>query len=105
MPRIAFTINLDPAADPAEYKRRHDEIWPEMVEALRRAGARNYDIFLYGTTLFATLETDDFALTCAALAQDATNARWQEHMRDIITINVDPDTGCPKLLPRMFHMD
>lgn len=105
MPRIAFTINLRPDADPAEYKRRHDAIWPEMVTALREAGIRNYDIFLHGTTLFATLEVDDFEEMRQALAQDATNARWQEYMRDMIDFDLDPATGFPKLLPQMFHMD
>ena len=105
MPRIAFTINLDPAADPAEYKRRHDEIWPEMVESLRHAGVRNYDIFLHGSTLFATFETDDFAETFEKIRGSEVNARWQAYMRDMITIPTDPATGYPKLLPQMFHMD
>ncbi|MCC6756058.1 MAG: L-rhamnose mutarotase [Solirubrobacterales bacterium] len=105
MPRIAFTINLDPAADPAEYKRRHDEIWPEMVASLRNAGVRDYDIFLHGSTLFASFETDDAAKTFEAIRGSAVNARWQEYMRDMISIPTDPATGNPKLLPHMFHMD
>jgi len=105
MQRIAFTINLSPAADPAEYKRRHDDIWPEMVAALRGAGIRNYNIFLHNSTLFAAFETDDFDKTRQILAQDATNARWQEYMRDMIGFDLDPATGFPKLLPQMFHMD
>lgn len=105
MPRIAFTINLRPDADPVEYKRRHDEIWPEMVAALRGAGIRNYDIFRHGSTLFATLEVDDFARMREILAEDATNARWQQYMKDLIGFDLDPDTGFPRLLPLMFHMD
>ena len=27
-----------------EYKRRHDDIWPEMIDVLRLAGIRNYSI-------------------------------------------------------------
>ena len=42
MQRIAFTITLRPGADPAEYERRDDEIWPEMAAALRAAGIHNY---------------------------------------------------------------
>jgi L-rhamnose mutarotase len=37
MPRIAFTTTLHAGADPVEYKRRHDGIWPEMLDALRGA--------------------------------------------------------------------
>ncbi len=105
MPRIAFTITLNPGADPVEYKRRHDEIWPEMLAALRGAGIHNYSIFLHGSTLFAYLECDDFARMAATLASDPVNARWQEYMRDMITIEGDPETGFAKLLPEMFHMD
>ncbi|MDP9373165.1 MAG: L-rhamnose mutarotase, partial [Chloroflexota bacterium] len=60
MQRIAFLIDLKPGADPVEYKRRHDEIWPEMLDALRDAGIRNYSIFLHGRQLFAYLEVEDF---------------------------------------------
>jgi L-rhamnose mutarotase len=39
--------------------RRHQEIWPAMVEALRSAGISNYSIFRHGLTLFGYFETDD----------------------------------------------
>jgi L-rhamnose mutarotase len=105
MQRIAFIINLEPGADPAEYKKRHDEIWPEMLAALRGAGIQNYSIFRDGSKLFAYLEVDDLARMQRALADDATNARWQEYMRDMIRLDVDPSTGLLRLLPEMFHMD
>jgi L-rhamnose mutarotase len=105
MQRIAFTINLNPGADPAEYKKRHDEIWPEMLAALRAAGIRNYSIFLDGSKLFAYLEVEDVERMKQALARDPTNARWQEYMRGLITLDVDPATGFSRLLPEMFHTD
>ena len=105
MQRIAFTITLKPGADPTEYKRRHDEIWPEMAAALRAAGIRNYSIFRHGSTLFAYLEVEDFDRMRQTLATDATNARWQAYMRDMIEIDVDPATGFARLLPEMFHLD
>ena len=105
MQRIAFTIALKPGADPVEYKRRHDELWPEMADALRAAGIRNYSIFLDGSKLFAYLEVDDFERMTRELARDPTNARWQEYMRGMIDLDLDPATGFPRLLPEMFHMD
>jgi hypothetical protein len=42
-----------------EYKRRHDEIWPEMVQVLKESGIRNYSIFRHGLTLFGCFETED----------------------------------------------
>ncbi len=105
MQRIAFTIALKAGADPAEYKRRHDEIWPEMVAALRAAGIRIYSIFRHGSTLFAYLEVEDLDRMRRTLATDPTNARWQVYMRDMIAIDVDPATGFARLLPEMFHLD
>ena len=105
MQRIAFIIRLRPGTDPVEYKRRHDEIWPEMLAALRGAGMHNYSIFRDGSTLFAYLEVDDLKRMRAALADDPVNARWQAYMRDMIDHDVDPETGGLRLLPEMFHMD
>ncbi len=105
MQRIAFLIDLKPGADPVEYKRRHDEIWPEMLDALRDAGIRNYSIFLHGRQLFAYLEVEDFGRMARTLASDPANARWQEYMRPMIDIAIDPRTGFARLLPEMFHMD
>jgi L-rhamnose mutarotase len=105
MHRHAFIIRLKPGADPVEYKRRHDEIWPEMLAALRGAGLHNYSIFLDGSTLFAYVEVEDPERARQTLAADPTNARWQEYMRDMIDHDVDPETGGLRLLPEMFHMD
>jgi L-rhamnose mutarotase len=105
MQRIAFIINLKPGADPVEYKRRHDEIWPEMLAALRNAGMHNYSIFRDGSKLFAYLEVDDLAQMRQIQANDPVNARWQAYMRDLISVDLDPETGAARLLPEMFHMD
>ena len=60
MERVGFTMRLLPGQE-AEYRRRHAAVWPEMLDALRAAGARDYSIFIHGDDLFAYLEVDDFA--------------------------------------------
>jgi len=90
MQRLAFIIRLLPGADPVEYKRRHDEIWPEMLAALRAAGMHNYSIFRDGSTLFAYLEVENLETMKAALADDPVNARWQAYMADMIDHDLDP---------------
>ena len=75
------------------------------LAALRGAGMHNYSIFRDGDKLFAYLEVDDLAQMQQALAGDATNARWQAYMRDLISIEADPETGFARLLPEMFHME
>jgi len=88
-----------------EYVRRHDEIWPEMVQALREAGISNYSIFRHGLTLFGYFETDDIERTQSYLAESATNRRWSEWMAPIMKVEVDPRTKFPYLLPLQWHMD
>ena len=53
MERVAFAMKLLPGAE-AEYRRRHAAVWPEMLEALRAAGARDYSIYLHGDDLSAS---------------------------------------------------
>ena len=59
MERVAFTMRLLPGAE-AEYRRRHAAVWPEMLDALRAAGCRNYSIYLRDDDLFGCFEVEDF---------------------------------------------
>ena len=51
MEKYAWSGKIAPGAK-SEYIKRHNEIWPEMVEALKKAGIRNYTIWNTGDTLF-----------------------------------------------------
>ena len=64
MSQYAWVLEVRPGYE-EEYKKRHDEIWPEMLEALTKAGIRNYSIFRHGLTLFGYFETDDLERTIA----------------------------------------
>ncbi len=105
MRRIAFTMELRPEVDAADYKRRHDDIWPDMLAALRAAGMTNYSIYLHQHTLFAYLEVDDFECMVRTISADPVNERWQQSMAPFIEVNTDPATGFALLLPEMFHLD
>src|SRR3954470_18409416 len=104
MPQYAWVLEVRPGYE-EEYRRRHDAIWPEMVDALRKAGIRNYSIFRHGLTLFGYFETDDLDATIAALKDDPVNARWSEWMAPIMRIEIDTQRGFPFLLPLQWHMD
>src|SRR5436189_3792350 len=64
MANYAWVLEVRPGYE-EEYKKRHDEIWPEMIASLRAAGIRNYNIFRHGLTLFGYFETDDLDRTIA----------------------------------------
>jgi len=104
MSHHAWILEVRPGYED-EYKKRHDEIWPDMLEALRKAGVRNYNIFRYGLTLFGYFETDDLQQTIDALKDDPVNARCGEYMASIMKIEVDTQRGFPFLLPLQWHMD
>lgn len=104
MAQYAWVLEVRPGYE-EEYKRRHDEIWPEMVETLREAGVSNYSIFRHGLTLFGYFETEDLEQTIELLGNSEVNQRWGEWMAPAMKVEADPNTGFPYLLPLQWHMD
>ena len=103
MAGYAWVLEVRPGYE-VEYLKRHDEIWPEMLETLRAAGIRNYNIFRHGLTLFGFFETDDLEATKAYLRTSPVDKRWGEWMAPIMKIEIDPTTNYPYLLPKQFYM-
>jgi L-rhamnose mutarotase len=88
-----------------EYKRRHAEVWPEMLDALRRTGWRNYSLFARGDGLIVGyVETDDFEAALAAMQEESVNARWQAEMTPLFEIEAAPDSSMQEL-EEIFHLD
>jgi L-rhamnose mutarotase len=104
MERVGFTMRIRPGQD-AEYRRRHAAVWPEMLDALRAAGARNYSIFASGADLFAYLEVDDFAAFRTSMSASPVNDRWQAEMAALIDPMTDPETGFHQRLEEVFHLE
>ncbi|NDW04095.1 L-rhamnose mutarotase [Jiella pacifica] len=101
--RVAFRMRLHPGKA-EEYRRRHDEIWPELVELLREAGVRDYAIFLdpEANALFATLERRrDHRMD--ALPDHPVMRRWWAMMADIMETEADDEPVSVPLQP-MFRM-
>ena len=103
MERVGFTMRVLPGQE-AEYRRRHAAVWPEMLDALRAAGARDYYIFIRGSDLFAYLEVADFAAFRAFMAASPVNTRWQAEMAELIDPLTDPATGFHQRLEEIFHL-
>lgn len=89
MPRVGFTMKLFPGKE-AEYKQRHDEIWPELASLLKITGVRDYSIFLDSDTniLFGVLTIDDPALL-DKLPSEPVMKKWWAYMKDIMESNPD----------------
>jgi L-rhamnose mutarotase len=104
MERVGFKMRILPGQD-AEYRRRHAVVWPEMLDALTAAGARNYSIFARGSDLFAYLEVEDFSAFRASMAASRVNDRWQAEMASLIDPLTDPETGFHQRLEEVFHLE
>jgi len=82
MERVCFLLKVR-ADRLAEYRLRHREVWPEMLEALSRTGWSNYSLFLRDDGLLVGyLETDNFSEALRRMAEQDVNRRWQEQMQD-----------------------
>jgi L-rhamnose mutarotase len=89
MERVCFALQV--SADRLdEYRERHRDVWPEMLDALRDAGWRNYSLFLRDDGLLVGyLESDDFAAAQRAMAATAVNDRWQRDMASFFDVRAD----------------
>ena len=89
-----------------EYKRRHSEIWPEMLEVLKEAGIVNYTIWLSGNELFGYYECEKGIQYAAKVqAESPTVKKWDEYMKDILIMEKDPVTGAQPQLEKVFEMN
>ena len=89
----------------SEYKKRHDDIWPELAKELSDAGVSDYSIFLDEETLalFAVQKlTDDN--TADDLPQTEIVKKWWAYMADIMETNPDNSPVCTTL-KEVFHLD
>lgn len=103
MQKIAFRMQLNPGCE-AEYRKRHDEIWPELSALLKEAGVEDYSIHLdrESNALFAVLwRREDHGMD--ALPDHPVMQRWWAHMADIMETNPD---NSPVAVPleTVFHM-
>jgi L-rhamnose mutarotase len=100
----AFRMKLKPGTV-AEYRKRHDEIWPELAALLREAGIHDYSIFLDEETLhlFAVLKLRQ-PNQRDSLPQHPLMRKWWDHMKDLMHTHAD---GRPIEWPlvSLFHLE
>ena len=104
MERVCFTFELRPGTED-EYKRRHDEIWPDLVAAIRDAGLRNYSLFRRGSQVIAYAECHpDVATAFGKIGATDVNRRWSEWFEDVIVALTDED-GKLIRADEVWHLD
>jgi len=102
--RACFTFEIR-ASTEAEYKRRHDEIWPELVDAIKEAGFANYSLFRRGLTIIAYVECHpDAATAFAKIGATDVNARWAKWFEDVI-VSLTDENGELYRYEEVWHLD
>ena len=103
MQKFAFKMHLKPGCE-EEYKKRHDEIWPELLEILKEAGISDYSIHLDHETniLFGTLMRIE-SHNMADLPNKYIMKKWWTHMADIMQTYPNNEPVITELTP-VFYM-
>lgn len=102
MKRVAFKMKLK-AGYEDEYKKRHDEIWPELAQELSKAGVHDYSIYFDEETnmLFAVQKLTE-SNTADQLPQTDIVRKWWNFMSDIMEVNQDNSPVIVEL-KEVFH--
>ena len=89
-----------------EYVRRHDAIWDEMKSVLDEAGIVNYTIWNVGNELFGYYECKKGVEYAAKVQSESPVVeRWNEYMKDILIMDMDPETGAQPRLNCVFSFN
>lgn len=100
--RVTFAMEL-PREALDEYRRRHDEIWPELREAITLQGGHNFSLHYDADAelVFGYVEVDDLDAWSAGAGSDLTR-RWWAHMADVMPTNPDISPVSHELI-EVFH--
>ncbi len=104
MERLCFTFETRPGSA-TEYKRRHDEIWPELVADIKAAGLSNYSLFRNDDRVIGYVECDPDVATCfGQLGSSEANTRWSKWFEDVI-VSLTDENGDLYRLTEVWHLD
>jgi len=90
--RYAFHLKIKEGKE-LEYRKRHQNVWPEMIDLLKKSGVKNYSIFIEDQDVFGIWECEDVARTLRIINESDVNRKWQEYMSDIIITPSERRTG------------
>jgi L-rhamnose mutarotase len=104
MERLCYVFELAPGQED-EYLRRHEHVWPEVIDAIKEAGFSNYSLFRRGREVYAYAECEPtVGAAMAKLEAMDVNRRWSEYIRAVMTRSVD-DEGRLFTAEEIWHLD
>ena len=104
MKRIAFKMKLKPGYA-AEYQKRHQEIWPELVKMIKDSGVSDYSIFFdTETNILFAVQKQSGDQSSQDLGTNPIVRKWWDYMSDIMEVN--PDNSPVSIpMPEVFYLD
>ncbi len=105
MERICFQLQVDPTRL-SEYRARHSDVWPSMLEAIAASGRRNYSLFLRPDgLLIGYYETDDDSVSQRLLDENPATAPWEAEMAEFfVSLDGRPDQAALRI-PEIFNLE
>ena len=104
MERYAWKAKIKPGKK-QEYINRHNNIWPEMVELLKNAGICNYSIWIEGDIVFGYYECEKgLEYATKTQAESPIVDKWNEYMKDVMEMEMDPVTHAQPQLEEVFYL-
>lgn len=104
MERYAWKAKIKPGKK-QEYINRHNNIWPEMVELLKNAGICNYSIWIEGDIVFGYYECEKgIEYATKTQAESPIVDKWNEYMKDVMEMEMDPITHAQPQLEEVFYL-
>jgi L-rhamnose mutarotase len=103
MQRAAFKMKLNPG-QAEEYKKRHDEIWPELKLLLKENGISDYSIFLDEETNILFAVQKQSSGSSQDLGETDIVKKWWAYMAAVMETNPD-NSPVSVPLKEVFHLD
>lgn len=85
---VGLHTRIKPGAE-ERYEQYHRDVWPEVLNEIRRSGITKYVIFRDGVDLFHYIECEDYDRAIAEIAKDPTSVRWEAEIATMMAVTHD----------------
>ena len=102
--QVGLHTRLKPGAE-ERYEEYHRAVWPDVLQAIRRAGITRYVIFRDGLDLFHYIECEDYDRAIAEIAKDPTSMRWEAEIAAMMAVTHDFSGESSDRLPLIFDLN
>ena len=100
---VGLHTRIKPGAE-GRYEQYHREVWPEVLDEIRRSGITKYVIFRAGLDLFHYIECEDYDRAMAEIAKDPTSMRWEAEIATMMAVTHDFSGAGGDRMKKIFEL-